>query len=159
MVCTPFFFLKNSVCFITLTYLVPVLFTFYIQCVLKLKKNNSGAKRSIQSTAKRAASFLATQQQQRVRRYKIHFLYIRTVLLQGCLWKSEREIPWISAWILCLFLWTEPQDSHPPTIILENQVPTAGIRNTHGTRGHLARRVNDALVELSWNLMAHGDAR
>ena len=27
---------------------MPVLFTFYIQCVLKLKKNNSGAKRLIQ---------------------------------------------------------------------------------------------------------------
>ena len=32
----PFFFpLKNAVSFIILTYLVPVLFTFYIQCVLK----------------------------------------------------------------------------------------------------------------------------
>jgi len=33
-----FFPLQNVVCFIILTYLVPVLFIFYIQGVLKLKK-------------------------------------------------------------------------------------------------------------------------
>ena len=33
-----FFPLQNAVCFINLTYLVPVLFTFYMQGVLKLKK-------------------------------------------------------------------------------------------------------------------------
>ena len=35
---SPFFSLQNAVCFIMLTSLVPVLFTFYIERVLKLKK-------------------------------------------------------------------------------------------------------------------------
>jgi len=45
MAYTLLFSLQNAVCFIILTCLVPVLFTFYIKGVLKLKKNNSGAKR------------------------------------------------------------------------------------------------------------------
>jgi len=35
---SPFFPLQNAVSFINLTYSVPVLFTFYIEGVLKLKK-------------------------------------------------------------------------------------------------------------------------
>ena len=35
---SPFLSLQNALCFIILMYLVPVLFTFYIQGVLKLKK-------------------------------------------------------------------------------------------------------------------------
>ena len=42
---SPFFSLQNAVCFIILTFFVPVLFTLYIQDVLKLNKHNSGAKR------------------------------------------------------------------------------------------------------------------
>jgi hypothetical protein len=42
---SPFSSLQNAVCFIMLTSLVPVLFTFYIQCAeIKKKNNNSGAK-------------------------------------------------------------------------------------------------------------------
>jgi hypothetical protein len=48
-VSSPFIPLQNAVCFIILTYLVPVLFTFLYTGCAKIKNNKSGAKRLIVS--------------------------------------------------------------------------------------------------------------
>ena len=52
MIYSPFFSLHNAVRFIILTYLVSVLFTLYIQCVLKLKKKLRRQKFNRQETVK-----------------------------------------------------------------------------------------------------------
>ena len=59
-----FFSLQNAVCFIMLTCLVPVLFTFCIQGVLKLKRNNSGAK-GLKSAQWEPSWFMRTDRQAR----------------------------------------------------------------------------------------------
>ena len=74
-----FFSLQNVVCFIILTYLVPVLFTFYIQGVLKLKKNNSGAKRlkSFRSHYGPGVDSASNRNEFQRNEYQEHFLVVK----------------------------------------------------------------------------------
>ena len=69
------FFLLNAVCFIMLTCLVPVLFTFYIQGVLRLKKSNSGAKELIYCGGYMFRSFL-TIFRPAYKKYKVQSVHI-----------------------------------------------------------------------------------
>ena len=90
----PFFSLQNAVCFIILTYLVPVLFIFYIQSVLKFKKNNSGAKRLTSKSYWKFTTFSLTIKGHRKR--DLRFRLCRHKAKDGNGNTGKRtDVPWI----------------------------------------------------------------